>query len=118
MLPNAFLSIVDKSAKTGCLVVRSRREGDIQRVFPGVPVRKTPGNDYLFRADVDREKVAEALADCVRSINYSNHKGATANTELHDAYARVWRVMADLQPIAPYSTSARRVPSGRQKKLL
>lgn len=106
-LPNAFLSIVDKAKKPGCLVVRSRREGDIERYFPGAVVSKTVGNDYLFRAEIPREQVAQRVADQVMGITYSNFKDSVKDDHLHGAYHRVWSVMASLQPIPPYSRGAR-----------
>lgn len=113
MTPTAFLSIVDKAENPKNLVVRARREGDIQAVFPDADVNVTPGVDYLYRAEIDRETVAKAVADQVMRINYPNHKGATRDDALHSAYTRVWHAMAVLQPIAPYA--ARKLSNARRQ---
>jgi hypothetical protein len=43
------------------------------------------------------------VAQRVMGIGYGNFKDSVHDHKLHDAYARVWGVMADLQPIRPYS---------------
>jgi hypothetical protein len=116
-LNNSFLSIVDPSgqgANTGdMLLVRARRKGDIEAVFPDAKVEKRPERDYLFRALLPRSQVAIAIADKVSGINYPNFKNSVKNHRLHDAFARIWSIMADLQPTAPYSGRS----SARQRGL-
>lgn len=106
-LSDAFLSIVEPEAASPVLRVRARRKGDIERVFPGAKVERTPGRDYLYRAHIDREIVAQVMADQVRGISYSNFKNSVRNNKLHDAFAGFWSIMARLQEIPPYSTSRR-----------
>lgn len=98
----AFLSIVDKAKTPGCLVVRARVAGHIEAVFPAAVVSRTPGNDYLFRAEISREDVAAALAEQARAISYSNFKDSVRNRQLHDAYFGVWTEMAQIQEVPPY----------------
>jgi hypothetical protein len=109
-LSNAFLSIVepspaDQKTRPGCLLVRARREGDIERIFGEASgaVERRPERDYLFRAFILREVVATIVADNVMSIDYGNFKNSVKNHDLHDAYAGVWSIMARLQPSRPYS---------------
>lgn len=97
-LNDAFLSIVSKSCKPDELLVRARRKGDIERVFPGVQVRESEHTDYRFRAVVKRELIAKALTDQVKQIAYSNFKDSVRNDSLHDAYSKVWAAMYRLQP--------------------
>ena len=104
---DAFLSVIEPVPGSPVLRVRARRKGDIERVFPGAEVERTPGRDYLYRAHIDREVVAEVMADHIRGINYSNFKNSVRNHRLHDAYAAVWGIMARFQELAPYSTSRR-----------
>jgi len=92
-LNNAFLSIVDKDGDGTTLLVRARRQGDIERVFSDATVQITPHNDYRFRARVNRESVALAVAESVRSITYGNFKGSVREPHRHDAYMGVWQVM-------------------------
>ena len=103
MLKDSFFSIVDKTEAPGCLVVRARRPGDIERYFPHAKVQKTVGNDYLFRAEIPREDVAARIAQCVMDNDAPNFKASVRDSKLHAAYNRIWHVMADLQPIPPYS---------------
>lgn len=104
-LNNAFLSIVSKDCTPDCLLVRARRRGDIETVFPSTKgkVRRTVGNDYLYRAEVPRSEVGAALAAQAQSIDYDNFKNSVKNRSLHDAYAAVWHNISALQEIAPYS---------------
>lgn len=107
MLNDAFLSIVDKSTKPGRLLVRARRPGDIERVFPGVNVRESFGTDYRYRADVPRQRVATEVAGRLMAVDYSNFKSSTKDRPLHDAYMRVWNVMERLQPGGAYARDPR-----------
>lgn len=111
-LNKSFLSIVEPSRsevpQLDKLLVRARRPGDIEAVFPNVKVTKTPERDYLFRALIPREAVAEVIAHEVRSINYGNFKDSVRNRPLHDAFAAVWGIMSRLQPTRPYSGRSRR----------
>jgi len=114
MFSDSFLSVVTPGSdpKSPKLLVRARREGDIQRIFPGAVVEKRPERDYLFRALIDRELVAIAIASEVNAISYSNFKNSVKNNRLHDALARVWSVMASLQPTPPYSGTRARGQKG------
>lgn len=96
-LRSSFLSIVDKSDQPGCLLVRARVQGDIERVFPRIKVRAGVGTDYPFRADVPRPAVAAAVAAAVEAIDYGNFKAAVPERDRHDAYLGVWGVMHRLQ---------------------
>ena len=96
-LNNAFLSIVDKDGDGTTLLVRARKAGDIQRVFPAARVEITPRNDYRFRAQVDREHVALALAEAIRQITYSNFKGSVTEHDRHESYMDVWQAMYRFQ---------------------
>lgn len=94
---NAFLSIVDKGGDGSTLLVRARKDGDIERIFPGVKVEVTPRNDYRYRARIDREQVAQAVADSVRAIDFPNFKESVKDQKRHDAYVGVWDVMYEYQ---------------------
>lgn len=106
-LNDAFLSVIEPTRGSAVLRVRARRKGDIEKVFPDAKVQRTPGRDYLYRAEIDRELVAEVMAEQVRSIGYSNFKDSVKNKPLHDAYARFWGIMANLQELRPYSRTSR-----------
>ena len=107
-LSDAFLSIVYKECGPDELLVRARRKGDIERVFPAASVKRSPGTDYLFRAVVKRAEVAAAMVREVEAIQYDNFKNSVRNNKLHDAYDSFWHVHARLQPTPPYSAGRSR----------
>lgn len=105
MLSDCFLSIVHKNCRSDELLVRARRKGDIEKVFPVAKVTRSTNSDYLYRAVIKRAYVEAAVARETTRITYSNFKDSVPKDEqkLHDAYLRVWSTMADLQPTRPYS---------------
>ena len=106
-LSDAFFSIVTAPGQPEHLLIRARRPGDLQRVFPGHAVKRTPGRDYLFRAVIPRLDVANALSEAVFGLAYGNFKNSVRDNRLHGAYHRIWDVMADLQPLPPYASERR-----------
>lgn len=107
-LNNAFLSVVSDPAAPMNLLVRARREGDIEAVFgDAFPVVSLPRRDYRFRASIPRETVGAAIAQSLVNIDYGNFKDSVKDACLHDAYASVWGLMAQLQEYAPYSGKKR-----------
>lgn len=112
-LSSAFLSIVAaKSADDSYLVVRARQRGDIERVFPGAKVVRTPPPaDYQYRALVLRNVVARTLADQATAISYVNFKDSVKDKLRKAVFTRVWFHVAD--GYAPPHTRARRGSSPR-----
>ena len=92
-LSDSFLSIVNAVDRPNDLLVRARRAGDIERVFPKAQVFSLPKSDYRYRAFVPRADVAAALAAQVTGIGYTNFKNSVADNDRHDAYLRVWQEM-------------------------
>lgn len=109
-LNNAFFSIVDDGCGPEEILVRARRKGDIEKIFPegAGQVKRTQGRDYLYRAYLNRDYVADVIAECVLSIGYSNFKGSVRDNDLSRAYGRFWDLHADLQEIPPYSMGGRK----------
>ncbi len=105
MLNDAFLSIVAKDCARDELMVRARRPGDIERIFPGTMVTEYTASDYHYRAAVKKDAIKEAMCGEIDRIGYANFKSSTEDKPLHDAYMRVWHAMAALQPKEPYSGS-------------
>lgn len=114
MVSNAFLSVVHKDCQPDELLVRARVKGHIEAVFPDAKVTESTHTDYRYRAVLPRAVVAQALADQAMNLNYGNYKNTVKNNRFHDALARVWSVMASLQPTPPYSG---RAPYGRGRLL-
>lgn len=101
-LNNAFLSVVSKDCAADELLVRARRAGDIERVFPTAVVRQSSTTDYRYRAVVKRDTVAAAMVAAVKDLDYANFKDSVDDDELYNAYSSVWSVMGRLQPGGPY----------------
>lgn len=97
-LSESFLSVVDKGDPTGAtLLVRARKAGDIEAVFPDAKVIEGGGTDYAFRARIDRRVVAEVIADQIERIRYGNFKATVRDDDRHDAYMDVWSAMMRFQ---------------------
>lgn len=98
-----YLSIVAKDCKPSELLVRARRKGDIEKIFPNAKVTRYTKSDYLFRAVVPKLDVFAAINRELDDIDYPNFKDAVQDNALHRAYLDVWVTMSRLQPSAPYS---------------
>ena len=98
---NSFLSIVHKDCSPDELLVRARRAGDIEKVFPDAKVTRTTNRDYLYRAALPRNVVKQALAAMIDKIDYPNFKDSVEDRSLHGAYVVVWHAMAGLQHPPP-----------------
>lgn len=105
MLSDCFFSIVRKDCARDELLVRARRRGDIEKLWPGAEVTKYDRSDYLFRAKIKIPYVIAALNGEVHRINYDNFKDSVKDDDLHDAYMRVWVAMAEIQETPPYGNT-------------
>lgn len=96
----AFLSIVSKGCADDELLVRARRDGDIEKVFPRAVVEVGKGTDYRCRAVVKKSVVAMALAQEISSIDYSNFKSEVGREDptLAHILHRVWDALLALAP--------------------
>lgn len=103
MMYDCFFSIVSKDCKPDELLVRARRPGDIEKVWPDAKVTTYTKSDYLYRAVISKTDVKLAIMRELDDIDYPNFKSATQDRPLHDAYNRVWGDMVVLQPTPPYS---------------
>jgi hypothetical protein len=114
-LNNTFLSIVSAADRPSDLLVRARRAGDIEQVFPKARVSTTSKSDYRFRAFVSRIDVVVAIAAQVGGIDYTNFKDSVADEDRRNAYLGVWRQMfiwqgaiaEKLPPVAPPPIAAK-----------
>ena len=96
MLSDCFVSIVSKDCGPDELMVRARRPGDIEKLFPGVVVTEYTASDYHYRAAVKKTAIKAALANEVDRVTYDNFLSSVR-------HMRVWTAMASLQPQTPYS---------------
>lgn len=96
-LNDAFLSIVAVKGDDERLLVRARRAGDIERVFPQAEVLVGAGTDYRYRAFLPRSTVSDEITARIKSIDYTNFKGSVKESDRHDAYMEFWGVMYHFQ---------------------
>lgn len=92
-LSDVYLSVVAHREDPNVLLVRSRIQGDIERILPGVPVHHTPRNDYAYRALVPRQVFAQAMADRILAMDYGNFKGSVWEDWRHRRYYGVYNAM-------------------------
>lgn len=100
-LNDSFVSVVEDRADSSQLVVRARKEGDVERFLQGamaseLRVVQTDHADYRFRASVPRRVVARVLEAVALSLDYPNFKDSVGDDERHAIYSRVWSVGLDL----------------------
>ena len=79
--------------KPGVLVVRARKAGDIEAVFPGSSTWVDRSADYPHRAEVPSGEVAEAAGARFREINCPKFKPSAREARRHDCYLKVWEAM-------------------------
>lgn len=96
----AFLSIVSKNCGPDELLVRARRPGDIEKVFPDAEVVEGGGSDYRCRAIVKRNEVQQAIVNEIGAIDYPNFKSEVARKDPKLAHA-LHDVWDDLLRLAP-----------------
>ena len=96
----AFLSIVDKDCPADSVLVRARRDGDIEKLFPDAKVEVGGGTDYRCRALVLRRDLADALEEEVFRVDYPNFKNEVYrhDTKLASVLGGVWNVLLRLAP--------------------
>jgi hypothetical protein len=61
------------------LLVRARRAGDIEKVFPNTKVIRQTDSNYLYRAILPRDVVKQSLAAMIDLIDYPNFKDIGAH---------------------------------------
>jgi len=90
-------------------LVRGRIKEDFEQIRPyysKLRVEEDKAADYLFRAVVPGERMADFIADKMRTIDYNSHfketcikRAPKADRRLHE----IWTIIAKMQPHAPYS---------------
>jgi hypothetical protein len=92
-----------RSEGSELLLVRTRDEGDMQRlveVLPQVESVQTDKADYLFRAVVSADEWLGFLEHETRNLDYTNFKNRVTETlgrQRHDMLMEVWSTMRRLQ---------------------
>ncbi|MBN2329850.1 MAG: hypothetical protein JXR73_22100 [Candidatus Omnitrophica bacterium] len=95
----SFLSIVVDKNNPERRLVRARRRGDIEKLFPNAQVFEDPSADYRYRAFVSVEELIEMTTDYIRGMHYANFKNSipAGENDYHNACFDVWSVMRKLQ---------------------
>lgn len=93
-LNDSFVSVVEHRDEKDVLLVRSRIQGDIEKLVPEATVFEDPSADYRYRALVPRELFQEAMSRAVDKVDYPNFKGSVSDARRHQAYMNVWSAMA------------------------
>jgi 8-oxo-dGTP pyrophosphatase MutT (NUDIX family) len=115
--PIGFFSIVQKPGDVAAdtLTIRSRVRSDLEALrqhhLPHLgAITESKTHDYRFRAVAPRAEVAQAMAEMVKQLNYSNFKSHVAKTQGNPRshlYHKVWDLLCDLQTEpSRYSTAA------------
>ncbi|EAO3412054.1 hypothetical protein Q6I89_004403 [Salmonella enterica] len=99
----AFLSVVQHRQNPDILIVRARRPGHIEKMFPAANVVTIDGRDYQFRAELPREVVAIRMQQYVMEMTATNFKDSVKDKIYHDACFGVWNCMERIQPLRAYS---------------
>jgi hypothetical protein len=72
LLTNAYLSIVADRNNPDRMIVRARRQGHIEAVFPEANVITRPDTEYRYRAFIDRKVVEAQLATITKTLDYDD----------------------------------------------
>ena len=117
-----FYSIVEKPTDCGkgTLTVRARVRADLLALKRGhCPslgrIRESDDTDYRFRATARRGDVAQALAEMIEGLDYSNFKSEVAMQQGIDRahlYHDVWDVLHRLQDDPVFEASPRPARGG------
>lgn len=71
-----FISIVKHTDKLNILIVRSRFQGHIERIFPKARVEEDATRDYRYRSELPANEVSKAITKLVSEIDYDNFKNS------------------------------------------
>jgi hypothetical protein len=96
-LPNGFLSVVQHKDHPGVLIARGRIKGDIEPLLPVGHVTATPDHDYAYKAYLDRDTVAGAIAYHVANIRYPAFKPSVVDQRRLPVYLKIWNLMEHMQ---------------------
>jgi hypothetical protein len=96
-LSESFISIVHNHCAEDELLVRARRKGDIEKIFPGAKVNEYPEHDYLYASVIKRHLVAKAIAGQVSRIDYPQFKPSVKDDQLRQVYFQTWAALSWLQ---------------------
>ena len=99
ILNKSFLSIVKNRNNDEELLVRSRVNGDIEKVFQNANVFEDLKADYRYRSYIRRSEVAKTISEELLNINYDNFKNSVSKGDKDrlNAYMNVWSSLYKMQ---------------------
>ena len=98
-----FFSIVPHRDDPDTLIVKGRVSEDIETYWPLAKVFVTPRADYLYRAYIPKDIVAQRIGGIVTDIDYDSYKGHIEDKRRGRWYVAVWDAMAHVRDTLQYT---------------
>lgn len=106
---SGMFSAVKHNAKDGVILLRTRLEGDLEKLLKvhgltkKCKVIETPNADYRFRCEMEKDDWVRCVAEEAADIDYGNFKNKVHDgTERDDAYMGCWDAMRNAQDAQAY----------------
>ena len=101
---SGMFSAVKHNTKDKVILVRTRLEGDLEKLFKThgmdnkYKATETPDADYRFRVEMDAEDWVKCVTEEAEDIDYGNFKNKVHDRTVRDsAYMECWYAMAQAQ---------------------
>lgn len=101
---SGMFSAVRHNEKEGVILLRTRLEGDLERLFRAhglegkCRVVETPDADYRFRCEMDMADWVRCVTEEAEDIDYGNFKSRVHDGSVRDeAYMGCWEAMVGAQ---------------------
>lgn len=93
---NGAISIVEDQLNQSCVLARSRVKKHLACFLPKYlhkRIEYTPGHDYHYRIQLQKEMFSEIMADHALNIDYGNFKNSVEDDDFHEICSTVWWTM-------------------------
>jgi hypothetical protein len=107
MFNNGFISAVQDRDNNDNVMVRARRQKDLEAIFPDrvADIFRVPNSDYECRIRISKVDFAKVVSDRIlNNIDYPNFKDSVKDEPLKQFYTDVWWAGLELQPSSIYNT--------------
>jgi hypothetical protein len=94
---SGYLAITQNKEHKGLFHVRSRVKGDIERYWPTAEVEYTPEADYLYRTNLPKTEVMNAIGHAIMAITYTSFKGSIEDVRRKPYIMDVWTATVGMQ---------------------
>jgi len=101
---SGMFSAVKHNAKEGVILLRTRLEGDLERLFKAhgldgkYVATESPDADYRFRVEMDAADWVRCVTEEADDIDYGNFKNRVHDGSVRDdAYMGCWLSMVEAQ---------------------